>query len=283
MFYATRPVSGHTQSVMPLALRAIGYDVQLPYNYEENGSGVHRFYCGVFWAIAGRARLKIADRDYVLRGGECLYYYPFESHYLKVESGRFDYCWFTFDGTSAQAILNGYNLPREPFAAPNPPLELFQRAQQNFLCFSADARFNDAVFALKLLECMVGRTIRELSNDTNSSLIRHFRELADQKYGDPEFNVEYAAKKLRVNRSTLSRMVNTFLGLSPSHYIESIRLNAAIKLLNVSSLSAGEIAERCGFGTPEYFSRRIKKHTGLPPGKFRKTGRGYLISEIDLH
>ncbi len=280
MFYATRPISGHTQNMMPLALRAVGYDVQLPYNYEECGSGVHRFHCGVFWAVSGRAQLQIAGKNYILRGGEALYYYPFEAHYLKVESGRFDYCWFTFDGKAAEAVLRGYELPREPFAVPQPPAELFQQAQQNFLCFSADARFNDAVYALKLLECLAGRTIRELPVGETSSLIRHFRELVDQKYRDPQFNVESAAKKMRVNRSTLSRAVNAFLGLSPSHYIENIRLNAAIKLLNSSILSAAEIAERCGFGTPEYFSRRIKKHTGLPPGKFRKTGRGSLNSGI---
>ena len=37
-----------------------------------------------------------------------------------------------------------------------------------------------------------------------------------------------------------------------------------------SGLPVADVARRCGYTDPNYFSRLIRRHTGLPPLKFRR-------------
>jgi AraC-like DNA-binding protein/ligand-binding sensor protein len=50
-----------------------------------------------------------------------------------------------------------------------------------------------------------------------------------------------------------------------------IRMNRAVELLSKArNLGMKELAARCGFEDPQYFSRVFKAHFGLPPSRFRK-------------
>ncbi|MBR7098047.1 MAG: helix-turn-helix domain-containing protein, partial [Clostridia bacterium] len=46
--------------------------------------------------------------------------------------------------------------------------------------------------------------------------------------------------------------------------------NEAIKLLRISKLSVGEVAEALGFSTVKSFSMFFKRNTGFTPSEFRK-------------
>ena len=60
------------------------------------------------------------------------------------------------------------------------------------------------------------------------------------------------------------------LDCTPNNFILDIRLNAAHQmLLEEKNLNVSEVAYRCGFSDPKYFSRCFKKAMGVTPSEIR--------------
>ena len=65
----------------------------------------------------------------------------------------------------------------------------------------------------------------------------------------------------------LRRLFATHCGKTPLQYLNGLKLSAAIDLLYNSNLSVKEVCYRCGFQSPQYFSRLYRRHTGRLPRK----------------
>ncbi|MGF1450274.1 MAG: helix-turn-helix domain-containing protein [Opitutales bacterium] len=72
-----------------------------------------------------------------------------------------------------------------------------------------------------------------------------------------------------VSRTHLIRLFKQHLHTTPVQRLWQVRLQEGCRLLQQTGLSVGEIAARCGFQTPYHFSRRVRRHTGLPPRAYR--------------
>ena len=59
-------------------------------------------------------------------------------------------------------------------------------------------------------------------------------------------------------------------GLTPMHYIQILRLEAAKERIETGDLKVSEIAALCGFADAGYFSRRFKKQYGVTPTDYAK-------------
>jgi LacI family transcriptional regulator len=101
--------------------------------------------------------------------------------------------------------------------------------------------------------------------DERLALAMHFiREHAYSVIG-----VEDIARAAGVSRSLLERKFREAFGRSPWDQVTQLRLRKAEQLLAETRLSIAEIAERSGFGTPEYFSAAFRKLTGISPRSAR--------------
>lgn len=67
-----------------------------------------------------------------------------------------------------------------------------------------------------------------------------------------------------------NRLFAAAYGTAPMSYLTDIRIRRACSLLRETSLSMAEIALRCGFGDPNYFSRIFRKKIGYSPSEYRK-------------
>lgn len=65
------------------------------------------------------------------------------------------------------------------------------------------------------------------------------------------------------------RLFIQVIGISPSKYLENIRIDRAKYLLIENEKSLSDIAYECGFSSPSYFSKVFKKHTLLSPYDFQ--------------
>ena len=61
-------------------------------------------------------------------------------------------------------------------------------------------------------------------------------------------------------------------GVTPKGWLDEIKMNAAKELLHIygGALSVAEVAERCGYWDPLYFSRKFKKYFGVSPKQYIK-------------
>lgn len=87
--------------------------------------------------------------------------------------------------------------------------------------------------------------------------------------GDTKLSVTHLCKRFFISESQLRRNLLRATGYRPNEYIMRLRLSLAKNQLLDSALRTKEIAERCGFASPYYFSRCFSEAYGLSPREFR--------------
>ena len=72
-----------------------------------------------------------------------------------------------------------------------------------------------------------------------------------------------------VTTRTLARRIQAATGLSPMRFVQKIRLDTALHLLQSTRLPLEAVAERLGFADAATLYRLVRRHTGQAPGAFR--------------
>ena len=93
--------------------------------------------------------------------------------------------------------------------------------------------------------------------------------LVREQISNPKLNVKNVAEKLRCSPDYLSHLFHKQTGEKLIHYIQRIRIEAAMLALKSTQLYISEIAFSSGFQDPAYFTRVFKKFTGESPQDFR--------------
>ena len=91
------------------------------------------------------------------------------------------------------------------------------------------------------------------------------KNLSDQKLSMPMLE-----RKLGMSRSHIYRKVKSLTGLTPSNYMNSVRLVHAKNMLADSDMNVSEVAYAVGFSSPSYFSKMFAKEFGHPPKELNK-------------
>ena len=95
-------------------------------------------------------------------------------------------------------------------------------------------------------------------------------EAIEKQMDNPQFDPALLAVGLNISESQLYRKLKALSGKSTSVFIRGIRLSAAKKLLETTTLHISEIAYQCGFNNPAWFSRVFKDEFGVSPSGHRK-------------
>ncbi len=85
---------------------------------------------------------------------------------------------------------------------------------------------------------------------------------------------ESVARHLHCNPGYLSTLFSTYLGVTFLHYLSTIRVNRAKRMLERTTLTAGEIAFAVGFKEQSHFNRRFRDIVGLSPIEYRQSKTG---------
>jgi len=97
-----------------------------------------------------------------------------------------------------------------------------------------------------------------------AAALRHIRQHAVEG-----LSVKQLLDEVAVNRRTLERRFVSVLGHTPLEEIRRIRLERA-KVLLQTDLPIYEVAQRCGFATPEYMATSFLQSTGMTPTAYRR-------------
>jgi transcriptional regulator GlxA family with amidase domain len=81
--------------------------------------------------------------------------------------------------------------------------------------------------------------------------------------------VETLAKRVAMSRRNFQRVFTTEMGIPPARYIEKMRIDAARRYLERTTLSLDEIADRCGFGSADVMGRVFVRVLRATPGEYR--------------
>jgi two-component response regulator len=100
--------------------------------------------------------------------------------------------------------------------------------------------------------------------------ITEAKEYIDTHFNDLSLSISVLADKLDISDVYFRKLFKSQYNMSPSKYINAIRINNAQRLMKHSFLSLETCALKSGFSSLQYFSRVFKKMEGISPGKYRK-------------
>src|SRR5215831_9786018 len=96
---------------------------------------------------------------------------------------------------------------------------------------------------------------------------------------EQDLSVPRLAERLAMSERNFARHFVDGVGMAPGHYVRHLRFNAARRKLEQTNLPLGQIARRCGLGTPETLRRSFIAALGVAPGAYRERFRGASASE----
>lgn len=100
--------------------------------------------------------------------------------------------------------------------------------------------------------------------------IVHAAQSAVQHHPVTSLTVAALADTVGVSPRTLTRRFRTALSISPQHYLEQVRIDAARRLLEETTLPIETVRTEIGFGDPTSFRRAFKRVTSLTPAQYRR-------------
>ena len=93
--------------------------------------------------------------------------------------------------------------------------------------------------------------------------------LVEQNLATPNYTVERLAQDLCMDRTGLYKKMTAMLGRTPTAFMRSIRVNHAVQLIQGSSLTMTEVAERSGFSSASYMAKCFQEDLGKNPSDLR--------------
>ncbi|MFF2289110.1 bifunctional transcriptional activator/DNA repair enzyme AdaA [Peribacillus butanolivorans] len=112
--------------------------------------------------------------------------------------------------------------------------------------------------------------------------IEQITEWIEQHYSEP-LTLNILADISHGSPYHLQRLFKRVKGLSPTEYIQQLRLEKAIRMLESSEQPVTEIGLAVGFSSTPYFITLFKKKMGYTPSGYRKAYHQNLKKEREQH
>jgi transcriptional regulator GlxA family with amidase domain len=84
------------------------------------------------------------------------------------------------------------------------------------------------------------------------------------------FSLTELARHLAVSERTLNRRFKQAVGEAPLHYLQSLRVDVAKRLLETRNINVDAVSEHVGYGDLSTFRRLFKRETGLSPREYQR-------------
>ncbi len=96
------------------------------------------------------------------------------------------------------------------------------------------------------------------------------KNLLEARFQEVHLQISEVARTLHITPNHLSKLFRSEVGMSALDYLQAVRLEHALHLLQDHSLTVQEVAHESGFETGNYFARLFRRKIGMTPSAFRK-------------
>ncbi|MBQ3590047.1 MAG: helix-turn-helix domain-containing protein [Clostridia bacterium] len=186
------------------------------------------------------------------------------------ESNELNYLWVHFTGNNVESILSQFEIRKFPFINKvSQSNHLQTRFQRLFDCFIKNDEFmeRDLCASLEKLLIELARAIRE--NDKPRVSLSKSLSYINNNF-NTQIKIPDLAKMESLSMTQYNLHFKNQIGMPPTKYIITLRMDLARELIESSNLSLVQIASMCGYEDYNFFAKVFKKHTGVSPKRFKK-------------
>ena len=115
----------------------------------------------------------------------------------------------------------------------------------------------------------INNLIRKEHLNSSKFIIEKAKQYICENYNNSDISVEKICKHLYVSPTYFSTIFKREAGTSFTDYVNTVRLDAALNLLNTTDYKFYIIAKKVGYTEANYFSYVFKKKFGVSPSKYR--------------
>lgn len=224
--------------------------------------------CELIYVETGTITVSHNHQNYQLTEGDAIFLDSGEIHYIKSEEHSI-VAILMFHPALIHDLLSQYKLSTAQLKHPYPILSFHHQIQTELAEQKPfyELQIRQSVIAL-MIQIFRGEICapRQIDNEHSSiANYKHLLEEIDKKYSYITFSD--AAAYMGFSEPYFSKFFRKISGMTFSQYLNTVRLEKAIDLLNQNQehLSMTEIASRCGFDTIRHFNRIFKDITGMSP------------------
>ncbi|MBU3666043.1 MAG: helix-turn-helix domain-containing protein [Chthoniobacterales bacterium] len=244
-------------------------------------------YAEVFWIFQGKARHHVNGVTLDLGAGSVVFIRPHDVHSVeKLPHGPLGFANLAFSTEHLREIQHRYfqNDPLWPWSeASLPEIRVLERAQLDRLrdwtgelaTASRSARELDR-FLLSLLHLIAvsagARTLPTGIPDWLARACRGIREPEAMREGVPAW-VRLCGR----GSEHVARTTRAWLGVSPTEYVNAVRLQAFECQLRCTATPIIELGMSVGFESVGHLYARFKARYGMPPNRYRRVHWGQLV------
>jgi AraC family transcriptional regulator len=115
-------------------------------------------------------------------------------------------------------------------------------------------------------------TVKESHSGSPSLPGFKLRQISDwmAEHMAEDFNLDQLAVQAGVSKFYFIRLFKNAMGVSPSRYLLTLRMDEARRLLRETKRSVVDIALDVGYANPSHFARFFRRETGLSPSDYRQ-------------
>lgn len=228
----------------------------------------------IHYVLSGKGTLHYQNNVYHLKAGDGFVVSPeYEAYYEADGADPWSYRWIVITGSQIKMILDMTPLLTNPIFHYDKD-SLFADLLAQIYASSEDPDVPDLLiisnallFLAKLVKTFPSR--QHLQCARQRDYILQATSYIEENYSSP-IMVSDIASNIGLNRSYLYKLFQRYYGMSPAAFLEQTRLNHACDLLQTGKYTIQEIAYRCGYNGPAYFSSAFKKFKNVTPSQYIK-------------
>lgn len=237
--------------------------------------------------VDGSQRMRVGEKQFVQKQGDLVWILPNEVHASlgAVDGSMMEYVcvhlevtdpWFRQQLSQIGQILHPSGSKMESLLRPI-LMDLAQIARENASSgLSLKLQTMHASFRIftALSEMLIGEAVASTPHTEDSGLAAQLATLIEHQAsstmkGQEPFRITLIAKQLGYSPTHCNRVFHKAYGVSPRHYLSTVKLRQAKLMLMDPTLSIEHIAEQLGYKDLSQFSKQFKRWTNLSPTAYR--------------
>lgn len=229
---------------------------------------------GVQYIAEGKGYFEDDGEIKVFEKGSIILFFPnVRQHYYFLEEDKTELMWSHFYGEGCK-ILEPLRSDKTIHIVLRNPKEFERILKKLVTAYNEKGTYHETVCNgyMMILLALIMKNAIDRSIYTDNPINEDLDKVISYMHLNYEkpIDLDLYAKMCYVSRSRFIHIFKNYTGDSPYHFQLKIRIERAVEMLTITTMTVSECAEAVGFNDTSYFCRIFKKITSKNPSSYRE-------------